>query len=160
MPGGCRGRGGGGASGASQVGQDSAGPKAQPRSCPQIQCGFRDGMQVASAPAADLQTRATNPTCGSCERAGTKAANVTISTAWALKIPTLPGNAMRPLWGQRVRRSEPAAASRGDGQEGGHRKTCRSAGHPFVEGSGGGGGFSLRGCRQFKPKAAGCHNHN
>lgn len=45
---------------------------------------------------------------------------------------------MRPLWGQRVRRSEPAAASRGDGQEGGHRKTCRSAGHPFVEGSGGG----------------------
>lgn len=52
------------------------------------------------------QMRTTKPTVGFRERAGTKTANVTLTTSWAVKIPTSPGNSRRLLWGQRVRRSE------------------------------------------------------
>lgn len=61
--------------------------------------------------------RTTKPTVGFNEKAGTKTANASLTTTWAAKIPTRPESSNRPLWDQKVRRSE--AASRGVG----HRKT-------------------------------------
>lgn len=43
------------------------------------------------------QMRTTKPTVGFREKAGTKTANVTLTTSWAVKIPTSPRNSRRLL---------------------------------------------------------------